>query len=451
MSNLLDSLANRQVYSVSQLNNAARDLLENQFRQIWVEGEISNFSAPGSGHWYFSLKDDKAQIRCAMFRNRNRALKFRPKQGDHFIARGQISLYPARGDYQLIVENLSDAGAGAQQRAFEELKAKLDGKGWFDPEAKQTLPKTPKHIAVITSATGAVWHDIQTTAQRRYPFLTLSLLPVRVQGDGAASDIVNAFNDVADYQQSAALPVEAIILARGGGSLEDLQAFNDEAVASAIHNCEIPVTTGVGHETDFTIADFVADQRAATPTAATELLTPNIEDYHQNLANLQARQQYAWQRNMRTFTQNIDNVSSRLKHPSEKIRTQQLAVAQCRLRINQLILRQQASQQNTINTLKQRLSSASLTQKIETKNQKIQSLTQQLLQNHKVLIATRKAQLASYAAQLNTASPLATLARGYSMVSDSEATLISKAEQLSPQQIINIAFVDGVVEATVNE
>jgi exodeoxyribonuclease VII large subunit len=141
MSNLLDSLANRQVYSVSQLNNAARDLLENQFRQIWVEGEISNFSAPGSGHWYFSLKDDKAQIRCAMFRNRNRALKFRPKQGDHFIARGQISLYPARGDYQLIVENLSDAGAGAQQRAFEELKAKLDDKGWFNPEAKQHCPK----------------------------------------------------------------------------------------------------------------------------------------------------------------------------------------------------------------------------------------------------------------------------------------------------------------------
>lgn len=449
MNKHLETLANRQVYSVSALNNAARDLLENNFHQIWVEGEISNFSAPGSGHWYFSLKDEHAQIRCAMFRNRNKALKFRPKQGDKFIARGQISLYPARGDYQLIVENLSDAGAGAQQRAFEALKLKLDSLGWFAAEHKRSLPVAPKHIAVITSATGAVWQDIQTTAARRYPLLTLSLAPVRVQGEGAVADIVAAFKTIAAYQHNASLPLDAVILARGGGSLEDLQAFNDEAVATAIHQCQLPVVCGVGHETDVSIADFVADRRAATPTAAAELLTPNIDDYRHNLATVQARQHHAWQRNLRNAQQRLDNISQRLKHPRDKIQHQALQLRHIQQRLAQLGGHRPQQKRSAYDACTQRLRHASPAAKIAKQKQLLQQLTDNLQKSYKLYISGQKSQLARYAAQLHTASPLATLARGYSMVSTTDGTLISSANAVVTDQEINIRFSDGSASAVI--
>jgi exodeoxyribonuclease VII large subunit len=262
------------ILSVTELNRRARQLLEVHLATVWVRGEISNLSMPSSGHWYFTLKDDKAQIRCAMFRGNNALLRFKPEHGMQVIARGRVSLYEGRGDYQLIAENLQVDGAGNLQIAFEQLKAKLEDERLFDDDFKQELPTLPKHVGVITSPTGAAIRDILSIFKRRFPAIQISIFPVPVQGADAAPAIIKALQ-LANKHTG----FDALILARGGGSLEDLWAFNEEAVARAVFASEIPVVSAIGHETDFTICDFVADIRAATPSAAAELLSPDIADY----------------------------------------------------------------------------------------------------------------------------------------------------------------------------
>src|SRR5580700_6346909 len=308
--------AGRNVYSVSRLNREVRVLLERGLGVVWVEGELSNFSQPSSGHWYFSLKDRDAQLRCAMFRLKNATLGFTPKAGQQVLARGRISLYEPRGDYQLIVEHLEEAGVGALKREFERLKVKLAAEGLFALERKRSLPRFPRRIGVITSPTGAALRDILHILARRFPPAAVLIYPTPVQGGAAIPSIVAAI-EIA----SARAECDVLILARGGGSLEDLWAFNDERLARAIHACALPVVCGVGHEVDFTIADFVADARAPTPSAAAELVAPDRSACLEALARSARRLTAGMRRELRVSATRLEATEQRLKlaHPGVRL------------------------------------------------------------------------------------------------------------------------------------
>lgn len=305
------------IFSVSELNLACQKLLESHFPAIWVEGEISNLVRPSSGHYYFSLKDQKAQIRCALFRQKTLGLPFEPRNGLLVQVLAKASLYPDRGDYQLIVERMEIAGDGLLKKAFDELVKKLKSEGLFEEQWKKPLPTLPRHIAVITSPTGAAIRDILTALKRRFPSIPITIYPTKVQGVDAAPEIVKAI-DLANRHAVA----DIIILARGGGSLEDLWSFNEEIVARAIFKSDLPIITGVGHEIDFTIADFVADKRAATPTAAAELVTPNQAIIAQQLIHFENRLISEISKQLQYRYQKLDWLLKRLRHPKQLIQNQ---------------------------------------------------------------------------------------------------------------------------------
>jgi len=306
----------RNVYTVSRLNREVRLLLENGMPVVWLEGELSNFSAPSSGHWYFSLKDRDAQVRCAMFRLRNMAVGFTPKAGQHVLVRGRVTMYEARGDYQLIADHMEEAGVGALKREFERLKAKLAAEGLFALERKRALPRFPRRIGVITSPTGAAIRDILHILARRFPPAAVIIYPTPVQGAAAAPAIINALSVA-----NARAECDVLVLARGGGSIEDLWAFNDERLARAIHASALPVVSGVGHEIDFTIADFVADARAPTPSGAAELVVPDRKACLDVLSRTADRLVVAMRREMRMFTSRFEAAALRLKlmHPGARL------------------------------------------------------------------------------------------------------------------------------------
>ncbi|MGA8708328.1 MAG: exodeoxyribonuclease VII large subunit, partial [Steroidobacteraceae bacterium] len=306
----------RTVYSVSRLNREVRGLLESGLGALWVQGEISNLSRPASGHWYFSLKDRDTQVRCAMFRQRNSLARFSPREGQLVQAYGRVSLYEARGDYQLLVELLEDAGVGALQRAFDELKARLAAEGLFAPERKRPLPPAPRRIGVITSPTGAAVRDILHILGRRFPCAPVLIYPAPVQGATAVAALIAALE-----LAGARAECDVLILARGGGSLEDLWAFNDEGLARAILRCPIPVVTGIGHEIDFTIADFVADLRAPTPTGAAQLVAPDASVWRHRLVQFAARFAAAARRTLRSEQTRLDGLVQRLRqaHPGARL------------------------------------------------------------------------------------------------------------------------------------
>ena len=310
---LTASQPTRNVYTVTSLNREVRLLLEHGLAVVWLEGELSNFSAPASGHWYFSLKDREAQIRCAMFRMKNQGLGFTPKAGQHVLVRGRVTMYEARGDYQLIVEHMEEAGVGALKREFERLKAKLAAEGLFAVERKRELPRFPRRIGVITSPTGAAIRDVLHILARRFPPAGVIIYPTDVQGAVAVPRIVRAL-----AVANARAECDVLIVARGGGSLEDLWAFNDEGVARAIHDSAIPVVSGIGHEVDFTIADFVADARAPTPSGAAELVVPDRAACLDVLSRTADRLLVGMRRELRTVTSRFDAAASRLKlmHPA---------------------------------------------------------------------------------------------------------------------------------------
>jgi len=299
----------RQIYQVSELAELLRSLLEDALPALWVEGELSNFRNP-SGHWYFTLKDERAQIRCAMFKGKNYLVRPTPKDGDHVRVRGQISFYEGRGDLQLIVEHLEPAGEGALLRAFEQLKAKLAAEGLFDEKLKRPIPEVPRGIGIVTSPTAAALQDILTTLRRRFPLGSVYVYSVPVQGDGAAPAIVQALDAL-----PRRAPVDVIVLARGGGSLEDLWCFNDESIARAIRACAVPVVTGIGHEIDFTIADFAADLRAPTPTGAAERVSPDADAWRDRIDQLGERLERAHPgRWLQQGLQRLDGLWERLAH-----------------------------------------------------------------------------------------------------------------------------------------
>jgi exodeoxyribonuclease VII large subunit len=368
----MDDPSNHEIYTVSRLNEDVRVLLEQAFASVWVEGEISNLAQPRSGHVYFSLKDEQAQVRCALFRNRALRLRFQPENGAQVRIRARIGLYAPRGEYQLIAEHMEPAGDGALQRAFEALKAKLSAEGLFDSQRHQPLPSLPKRIGVITSPTGAAIRDFTSVLKRRFPALPVLIYPVAVQGSEAAGDIVDAINLAAQRAE-----VDVLVITRGGGSLEDLQAFNDERVARAIAACPLPTVSAVGHEVDISIADWVADQRAATPSAAAELLSPDpgrqLRDRAQRLDELEQRLIYAAQRRLAVQQQSLQGLSQRLFAANP----------------------QQAIQQWQIHCV--------------TQAQRLRSAWDERL-------ALSRARLQENARALEAISPLATLERGYAIV-----------------------------------
>ncbi len=455
---------NRNVVSVSDLNRTARRLLEGEFALVYVEGEISNFASPSSGHWYFTLKDDKAQLRCAMFRNRNQRTRFDPRNGLQVIVRGKISLYEGRGEFQLIAEHLEEAGDGALRRAYEKLRARLLAEGLFDESTKKPLPVMPQHVGIITSGTSAAIHDVLTVMQRRFPAVRISIIPVQVQGDESAAQIAQALAFANQYETD---PFDLILLTRGGGSLEDLWSFNTEVVARAIYGSDIPVVCAVGHESDVSIADFVADLRAPTPSAAAELITPNVKDWLANLDHLHRAIDSQMSSVLARYQDHLRHVTRRLRHPGQRLQDlhQRLDDLEIRLKNN---LRYRLGTLN-LDDISARLQAAVL-RKLEKLNGEVKLLSRGVVNPHAKIMAAGKdtSELASslkrlisrvqekkqisfesLVQKLNTLNPLSTLERGYAIVSSEEDHVIRHASELNKGDVIKARLAQGQLIAEV--
>lgn len=425
------TLAGRDVYSVARLNREARMLLESGLGMVWVQAEVSNFSRPGSGHWYFSLKDRDAQLRCAMFRQRNLLLRFTPREGQLVLARGRVSLYEPRGDYQLLVEHLEDAGIGALQRAFEELRARLDAEGLFASARKRPLPPAPLRIGVITSPSGAAIRDILHVLAQRFPVAAVLIYPVPVQGAAAAPAIAAAL-DLASTRAECDL----LILARGGGSLEDLWAFNDERVARALFRCTLPVVAGIGHETDVTIADFVADVRAPTPTAAAQLAVPDRRLWLQRLALLARRFNVAIQRTLGELAEQIGSRQERLHraHPGARLTQHAQRLDELELRLRRALGTHLRSTGTELAALAVRTTTAA----------------ERLVSAWTRSLTAGRARVELAARALQAVSPLATLQRGFAILARAEdGSIIRRSDQLAIGEPIEARLADGVITAQV--
>jgi exodeoxyribonuclease VII large subunit len=419
-----DDFQQKDVYTVSRLVRETRAVLEGSFPLIWVSGEISNLAQPASGHIYFSLKDEIAQVRCAMFRMKRQRLRFEPENGQQVLLRARISLYEARGEFQLIAEHMEPAGEGALRLAFEQLKRKLAAEGLFDATGKKTLPAIPRQVGIITSPSGAAIRDLLTVLKRRFPALPVIIYPVQVQGEGAAEQMTRMVQ-LANRRDECDL----LILSRGGGSLEDLQAFNDEGLARAIHASGIPVVTGIGHEIDFTIADFVADQRAPTPSAAAELISPDQAAWLRQLQQAFQRLGQIQNRRLRLLRERLSELDKRLhrQHPSQRL--QQRAQ-----RFDELLQRFKQAQQlhlvtlhHRLEKLRSRLSRISPQQRIENQRHDYQGYAERLQRAVERRLADERTRLNQLARDLHTLSPLNTLNRGYAIVSHEEDKRIIRA------------------------
>ena len=430
----------RSVFSVSGLNSAVARLLEQEFAWVWVEGEISNLATPASGHIYFTLKDASAQVRCAMFRGRNRELKFRPENGSQVVVRCKVSLYEARGDYQLIVDRMEQAGAGALQKKFEELKQKLAAEGLFSEAGKQGLPEVPACIGVITSRTGAAIRDVLSVIERRFPSVPVKLFPVPVQGEESAPAICHALELAQQYGAC-----DVLLLVRGGGSLEDLWSFNEESVARAIFNCSIPVVSGVGHEVDITIADFVADHRAATPTAAAETVTPDQQAWMQTLDWYQSRLQQLAGEKITRAGERLSWLRTRLtqQHPLSNLQRLGQRVNDIDKRMRMTMDYKIRAASDRMQHLHTRLLSCSPAINIRNYRNNIERLQQQAQFHIRSALEQRKSHLSTLASTLNAISPLQTLSRGYSITSNADGQAITNTDSVSQNELINTRLHSG--------
>ncbi|MDP2153080.1 MAG: exodeoxyribonuclease VII large subunit [Methylotenera sp.] len=394
-----ENALNTKVLTVSELNRLAKNILEQSFPLFWVSGEVSNFTRAASGHWYFSLKDAGAQVRCVMFKGRNSYVDFTPREGDKIEARCTVTLYEARGDFQLTVEFVQRAGLGALFEAFEKLKRKLSSEGLFDTNIKRAIPQHPKKIGIVTSADAAALRDVLTTLKRRMPNIPIIIYPTPVQGKGVAQLIANAINMANERAEC-----DVLIICRGGGSIEDLWQFNEEVVARAIANCTIPTISGVGHETDFTICDFVADVRAATPTAAAELATPSRDEMLNRTNQLKLQLSKNMQFVLNQQNQALDYLARRLISPSQQIAQQKAQITQMAYRLNNSINQQLRSKQQTLLRLQQNLQ------------------------------------------HLN---PKAVLTRGYALVQTQSGAIVSNSSQLKSGEEVMLTLGVGSADATI--
>jgi len=401
----------RSVWTVSRLNREVRALLEGHFPLVWVEGELSNLARPASGHLYFSLKDEQAQVRCAMFRMRNMHLDFTPENGMQVLVRARIGLYEPRGEFQLRVEHMEPAGDGALRRAFDALKLRLEREGLFEAAAKRPLPAHPRAIGVVTSPSGAAIRDILTTLRRRFPALPVIVYPVPVQGAGAAEKIAAMLERAGRRGEC-----DVLLLARGGGSLEDLWSFNEEVVARAIRACALPVVSGIGHEVDFTIADFAADQRAPTPTAAAELVSPDQGEWLSTLSRHEARLRWLMESRLTRAEERLAWLGKRLRHPGRRLQdiAQRLDELEGRLgRAQQALLREGRAR---LRALAAELAQHNPARRLELLESRRRDLARRLQGAWRQGETTRQQRLGSAARALEAVSPLATLARGYAIV-----------------------------------
>ncbi len=444
-----NQLAAKAPYSVSQLTRTVRLLLEDGFPNIWVEGEISNLSKPGSGHLYLTLKDDRSQIRCAMFRSRNVRMNFSPKNGDQVLVRGKISLYEARGDFQLIIDSMEETGDGALKRAFEALKYRLNQEGLFDTRFKQPLPALPQRIGVVTSPTGAAIADILSVLKRRFPAIPVTVYATQVQGEAAAAAIVQRIQQ-ANQDQTCDL----LIVGRGGGSLEDLWAFNEESVVRAVFDSRIPIISAVGHEVDTTLCDLVADQRAATPSAAAELACPDQHDFLSRIRQLHNRLVMQIDRQLNSARQHTDNLTLRLQqqHPSKRLQQQQEHLNRSSAQLNSSMKSHIEQLVRTLENRTLRLNNGSPANGVVQRQQQLQSLTQRLQVAQRQRLQTNGEKLASCARALEAVSPLKTLARGYSITRDQQTqAVISSAEQVTMGQTLEHILEQGTITSQVTE
>jgi len=441
-----DAVPPRAVLTISQLNAQARMLLERGLGSVWLEGEISNLARPSSGHWYFSLKDEGAQVRCAMFRTKSMLVRFPVRDGSRVLARGRVSIYEPRGDFQVVIEHLEEAGEGALRRRFEELKKKLLAEGLFEAAQKKPLPSLPRRIGVITSPTGAALRDVLHILRRRFPAIPVLIYPVAVQGENAPREIVQALQLAGRRAEC-----DVLILARGGGSLEDLLAFNDESVARAIHACPIPLISGVGHETDFTIADFVADERAPTPSGAAERAVPDRAEFLRALVALERNIVAAMRRHLTGLRQALRQHERGLarSHPGARLR-------QHAQRLDELEQRMQRAVERKLERSRVRLANASALLARSSPARRLVPLRQRLdaagrrlpLAMHRRLQQSRERwERAMHT--LHAVSPLATLDRGYAIVADAAGHVVTDATALKPGVEIEARLARGSVRAKV--
>ncbi len=430
------------VYSISELNSLIRERLEGEFREIWVRGEISNFKPHTSGHFYFSLKDDGAQISAVMFRGFNSKLKFRPENGLEVLIHGKITVYEPRGNYQVFCEYMEPVGAGALQKAFEQLKNKLSAEGLFAPERKRPIPKYPRHIGLVTSPTGAALQDILNVLGRRYKSAKITLAPALVQGDGAADSIVQALTLINKVRD-----IDVLIVGRGGGSIEDMWCFNEERVARAIAASRIPVISAVGHEIDFTIADFVADLRAPTPSAAAELVAKSVGETLERIDALKLCLWQCWRSGLSQRTERIVSLGKRLVDPQKLLRDLQFRNDELMVRLENAVFRYLEDQSVYVDLTMR---------KIPTPQEKIVRLHKRLESDDFKLSAailktldSRSGRLRESAGRLDAMSPLRVVERGYSIVKRADQSIVNDAAQLKAGESIELTFAKGSAQAKI--
>lgn len=433
------------ILTVSALNRLARETLEAALPLMWIGGEISNLTRAASGHLYFTLKDGNAQVRCTMWRNRAQLLAFRPENGTQVEARALVTLYEARGDYQLNIETVRPAGIGDLSEAFRRLKDRLAAEGLFDAEAKRALPRFPRAIGLITSPAAAALRDVLVTLERRAPQLSIVLYPALVQGADAATRLTEAARTASTRAPGDG--IEVLLLVRGGGSLEDLWSFNDEALARALRNCSVPVISGVGHETDFTITDFAADLRAPTPTGAAELVSAGWYAARHELATLRPQLERSFQRRLEALAQRLDRASLRLVHPRERLRQARADLDSNRSRLQHALQRQLERARFRQATLDAHM--ARLRPDVRAAQLRVSELGRRLRQASAALIGQRQLQIGTLAAHLQHLGPDAVLARGYAIARDAHGRVLRSAAEVTTEAVVEVQLATGSLQTRV--
>jgi len=428
------------IFSVTELNLAARNLLEGHFEVLWVSGEISNLSQPSSGHIYFSLKDQNAQIRCAWFRGKQGPQRFQIENGQQVFVKALVTVYPERGDYQLVVERIAFAGLGLLQQKLEALKRKLEAQGLFAAEHKQPLPVIPRMIGIITSPTGAALQDMLSILKRRAPFIPVVIYPCLVQGNDAASSIIRALKRAEQEQRC-----DVLVLTRGGGSIEDLWPFNDETLARTIFACDLPTVSAVGHEIDFSLCDFVADVRAPTPSAAAELISPDQEHL---LALIRKKEQHLRlliERRLESYAYRLDQLARGVRHPAEILTKNKFKLEFFYESLTRLIHRKLASKINHFQLVKYAFARGFIGVRMQQEKQRLQQYEKQLTETIKKRLLSYRNRFGIQLEKLETLSPIKVLQRGYAVVYEQEDKLIESVKNVSVKQKISVRLIDGIL------
>ncbi|AMG05493.1 exodeoxyribonuclease VII large subunit [Vibrio parahaemolyticus] len=441
------SKTNQNIFTVSRLNAEVRLLLENEMGIVWLVGEISNFSAPVSGHWYLTLKDSRAQVKCAMFRGNNRRVTFKPANGNQVLVKARLSLYEPRGDYQLIIESMQPEGDGRLQQEFEELKMKLAAEGLFAQTNKLPLPEHPKRVGIITSKTGAALYDILDVLKRRDPSLPVVIYPTMVQGDDAAIQIAQAIGRANSRNEC-----DVLIVGRGGGSLEDLWCFNNEILARTIAASQIPIISAVGHEVDMTIADFVADVRAPTPSAAAELVSRDNSHKDQSLVAKQHKLASAMRYYLAQQKQQSAQLLHRLErqHPSYQLQRQSQQLDELDMRLRRAMQRFIDTRQQAVERKHHRLQLNSPIKHLTQQKSRLERVEHKLLDAMDRKLLTMRHQLAIAAEKLDTVSPLATLKRGYSITQTDQGKVVTSADDVKTGDLLVTRLANGEIHSTVS-